>query len=129
LETQSLPGPTGESNRLSLIPRAALLCLGPGPDAAAEQARAVEALGGQSVVATGEVSADALTGGPGYGGVLWWGDAEKGRAIERALAAREGPIVPLIPGLPDRARVCGERHICVDTTASGGNAALLGAAS
>jgi RHH-type proline utilization regulon transcriptional repressor/proline dehydrogenase/delta 1-pyrroline-5-carboxylate dehydrogenase len=129
LETQSLPGPTGESNRLSLIPRPALLCLGPGRDAAAEQARAVEALGGQAVVATGAVSAGALIDGPGYGGVLWWGDAETGRAIENALAGREGPIVPLIPGLPDRARVCGERHICVDTTASGGNAALLGAAS
>jgi len=39
---------------------------------------------------------------------------------------RIGPILPLIPGHPDRAHVLGERHICVDTTAAGGNAALLG---
>ena len=30
---------------------------------------------------------------------------------------------------PDLARVMGERHVCVDTTAAGGNAALLGGAS
>ena len=48
------------------------------------------------------------------------------RAIERALARRTGPIVPLIVGQPDVARVMGERLVCVDTTAAGGNAALLG---
>jgi len=50
-------------------------------------------------------------------------------AYEQALALRTGPIVPLICGLPDPARVRAERHVCVDTTASGGNAALLGAMS
>jgi RHH-type proline utilization regulon transcriptional repressor/proline dehydrogenase/delta 1-pyrroline-5-carboxylate dehydrogenase len=127
--TQSLPGPTGESNRLSLLPRPALLCMGPGPDAVSAQARAVRALGGQAVEATGRISAEALTDGPAYGGVLWWGDENTGSAIERALAARVGPIIPLIPGRPDPARALAERHVCVDTTASGGNAALLGAAS
>jgi RHH-type proline utilization regulon transcriptional repressor/proline dehydrogenase/delta 1-pyrroline-5-carboxylate dehydrogenase len=62
----------------------------------------------------------------GISGVLWWGDADTGREIEQSLAKREGPIVPLIPGAPDRARVLAERHVCVDTTAAGGNAALLG---
>jgi RHH-type proline utilization regulon transcriptional repressor/proline dehydrogenase/delta 1-pyrroline-5-carboxylate dehydrogenase len=52
-----------------------------------------------------------------------------GREIERSLAKRAGPILPLIPGEPDRARVLAERHICVDTTAAGGNAALLGGAT
>ncbi len=129
INTLSMPGPTGESNRLSTLPRAALLCMGPGKTAAAAQARAVEALGGTALQATGQIDPDALTTGPDYGGILWWGDAETGRAIERALAKRTGPILPLIPGLPDPARVRAERHVCVDTTASGGNAALLGAAS
>jgi rod shape-determining protein MreB len=31
----------------------------------------------------------------------------------------------LITGLPDRGHVTEARHVCVDTTASGGNAALL----
>ncbi len=33
-----LPGPTGESNRLTTLPRAAILCMGPGAEAAATQA-------------------------------------------------------------------------------------------
>ncbi|WP_298838598.1 bifunctional proline dehydrogenase/L-glutamate gamma-semialdehyde dehydrogenase PutA [uncultured Roseobacter sp.] len=129
LSTQSLPGPTGESNRLSTMPRPPLLCMGPGQTAAASQARAVRALGGVAVEATGRIDPAALTGGPAWGGVLWWGDAETGRAIETALSERDGPIIPMIPGRPDEARVRAERHVCVDTTASGGNAALLGEVS
>ncbi|MDW3221300.1 MAG: bifunctional proline dehydrogenase/L-glutamate gamma-semialdehyde dehydrogenase PutA [Paracoccaceae bacterium] len=127
--TQSLPGPTGESNRLSALPRPSLLCMGPGAKTTATQARAVEALGGIAVMATGTIDPADLTNGPAYGGVLWWGDADTGRAIEVALGKRTGPITPLIPGRPDTARVLSERHVCVDTTASGGNAALLGAAT
>ena len=126
VEPRSMPGPTGESNRLTYVPRAPLLCLGPGAEAAAKQASAVQALGGSAVVPTGTVEPDTLTTTKDIGGVLWWGDADTGRAIERALARRTGPIVPLIVGQPDVARVMGERLVCVDTTAAGGNAALLG---
>ncbi|MDF3413064.1 bifunctional proline dehydrogenase/L-glutamate gamma-semialdehyde dehydrogenase PutA [Sulfitobacter sp. M57] len=129
IETLSMPGPTGESNRLSTLPRAPLLCMGPGVEATQAQARAVEALGGNALRASGQIDPAALATGPEYGGVLWWGDAQTGREIETALAKRGGAILPLIPGLPDPARVRAERHVCVDTTASGGNAALLGAAS
>ncbi len=125
IETLSMPGPTGESNRLTTLPRAALLCMGPGEAAAEAQARAVRAHGGIAVTAAGRLDPPKLTDGPAYGGVLWWGDADTARAIEQALAQREGPIIPLICGLPDSARVQAERHICVDTTASGGNAQLL----
>ena len=129
LDTLSLPGPTGESNRLSTLPRAALLCAGPTAETAEAQRRAVEALGGVAVVATGALTPDALTTGPAYGGVLWWGDLDTARALDKALAKRTGPIIPLLRGLPDTARVRQERHVCVDTTASGGNAALLGASA
>ncbi|WP_299624068.1 bifunctional proline dehydrogenase/L-glutamate gamma-semialdehyde dehydrogenase PutA [uncultured Tateyamaria sp.] len=125
----ALPGPTGESNVLSHFAKPALLCAGPGAQAAKAQADTVRALGGQAVVATGGFDASDLIAGPAYGGVIWWGDAATARAFERALAARQGPITALIAGMPDRAHVLNERHICVDTTASGGNAALLGAAS
>ncbi|MEP1944889.1 MAG: L-glutamate gamma-semialdehyde dehydrogenase, partial [Sulfitobacter sp.] len=129
LDTITLPGPTGESNRLSTLPRPALLCAGPTPEIAAVQRRAVEALGGIAVEATGNIAAADLTAGPAYGGVLWWGDADTARSYEQALAQRTGPIIPLLRGLPDTARVRCERHVCVDTTASGGNAALLGASA
>ncbi len=127
--TQSLPGPTGESNRLSLLPRPALLCLGPGDEARAAQASAVRALGGIALQVSGAITPEALTTGPAYGGVFWWGDDKIGQEIEMALANHTGPIIPMIPGRPDPARVLAERHVCVDTTASGGNAALLGSVS
>lgn len=129
IRTQSLPGPTGESNRLSEFPRAPLLCMGPGPEAAQAQVEAVAALGGTAILSTGMVDLHRLDNIPGISGVLWWGDDETAREIERHLARRDGPILPLIPGQPDRARVLGERHVCVDTTAAGGNAALLGGAA
>ncbi|WP_170374332.1 bifunctional proline dehydrogenase/L-glutamate gamma-semialdehyde dehydrogenase PutA [Ruegeria atlantica] len=129
VRTQSLPGPTGESNRLSEFPRAPLLCMGPGPEAAQAQVEVVAALGGTAILATGMVDLHRLENIANISGVLWWGDDETAREIERHLARRDGPILPLIPGQPDRARVLGERHVCVDTTAAGGNAALLGGAA
>ncbi len=120
-----MPGPTGESNRLTSHPRAPFLCLGPGADLAQAQARAVRAAGGRAVPVAGVPDPALLTGLQGFGGALWWGDADEARALVLALADRTGPILPLITGLPDPAHVRQERHLCIDTTASGGNAALL----
>ena len=126
-----LPGPTGESNRLSLHARAPLLCLGPGAETARQQAAAVAALGGLAVEVPG-LAPDALTTLGGFSGALWWGEAQSdtgaGRAYARALAERSGPLLPLIAA-PDRAHVWAERHLCIDTTASGGNAELLASAA
>ena len=120
-----MPGPTGESNRLYHVPRPPILCLGPGPEAAAEQRHQVEANGGQAVVVDGALEPAALETLTGFGGVLWWGDAATGRDLAQALARRPGPIIPLITEYPDRAHAHHERHVCVDITASGGNAQLL----
>jgi RHH-type proline utilization regulon transcriptional repressor/proline dehydrogenase/delta 1-pyrroline-5-carboxylate dehydrogenase len=129
VRTQTLPGPTGESNRLSEFARPPLLCLGPGESAARAQADAVLALGGTAIEATGMLDLHRLENLTGFAGALWWGDEETARQIEHHLARRDGPILPMIPGLPDRTRVLAERHVCVDTTAAGGNAALLGGAA
>ena len=56
---------------------------------------------------------------------IWWGDEATARAYAKALADRDGPIVPLVTGRPDTGHVMHERHLCVDTTAAGGNASLL----
>ena len=120
----NLPGPTGESNRLTLTSRAPVLCLGPGPQAALQQAEAIRKLGGRAVEAPG-LAALALTRLIGFSGALWWGDAAQARAYAQALATRTGPILPLIGGMPDTAHAMLERHVCIDTTASGGNAQLL----
>ena len=125
-EAHVLPGPTGESNRLTAHARDPFLCLGPGADAVAAQVKAVTDLGGVAVAATGAVAADALTTLNDISGALWWGEDAPARAYAQALSRRDGPILPLITGLPDKGHVLHERHVCVDTTAAGGNAALLG---
>ncbi|RKT35148.1 L-proline dehydrogenase /delta-1-pyrroline-5-carboxylate dehydrogenase [Roseovarius halotolerans] len=125
-EALVLPGPTGESNRLTTHTRPALLCLGPGQATAETQARAVRDLGGIAVAATGHIAPETLRDLDGIAGALHWGDASAARAYAQALSRRSGPILPLISGLPDTGHVLHERHVCVDTTAAGGNAALLG---
>ncbi|MFN3662713.1 bifunctional proline dehydrogenase/L-glutamate gamma-semialdehyde dehydrogenase PutA [Yoonia sp.] len=120
-----LPGPTGESNRHGLHARGPVLCMGPGPKAAAEQIAAITALGGVGISAEGDLSPEALTTLTPLAGVIWWGDDGTGREIETALAKRDGPIIALITAQPDLAHACHERHVCIDTTAAGGNAALL----
>jgi RHH-type proline utilization regulon transcriptional repressor/proline dehydrogenase/delta 1-pyrroline-5-carboxylate dehydrogenase len=120
-----MPGPTGELNRLTAVTRAPLLCLGPGAAVAEAQVAAVTRLGGHAVAVDAYVAPDVLGGMPGLSAVLWWGDEATARSYAKALASREGEIVQLITGQPDAAHVAHERHLCVDTTAAGGNAALL----
>ncbi len=119
-----LPGPTGESNRLTTAPRAPVLCLGPGAAAASAQSKAISAMGGLAVEVPGLPPA-SLTSLSGFSGALWWGDVETARSYALALAARDGPILPLITAQPDAGHAVIERHTCIDTTASGGNAQLL----
>ncbi len=123
LSTTDLPGPTGESNRLTHHARLPILCLGPTAAAAEKQAKSVRSLGGIPVLANG-VEADALTTLTGFSGAIYWGD--QARSYVLALAARGGDILPLITAMPCKADCQLERHTCVDTTASGGNAALFG---
>jgi len=123
--TRDMPGPTGESNRLTASPRGPILCLGPGSDAVARQVAAVEALGGVAVACEGSLETEALATLAPLGAVLWWGEEDAGRAYEAALSRRSGPIVALVTTMPDAAHVLHERHVCIDTTAAGGNAALL----
>jgi RHH-type proline utilization regulon transcriptional repressor/proline dehydrogenase/delta 1-pyrroline-5-carboxylate dehydrogenase len=116
-----LPGPTGESNRLSVHPRGLILCIGPN---AQEQADAVTALGGTPLVPNGDITAEDLITMT-CAAVVWHGDPDMARTYEQALARRTGAIVPLLTGALDAGHVLHERHICIDTTAAGGNAALL----
>ena len=127
-DESDLPGPTGESNRLSLVARAPLLCLGPGAEASTRQAQRVELQGGSAVALDG-LDLGALGSLGGYSGVIWWGDDKTARAILLELAVRPGPILPLIIGEIEVPDVLLERHVCIDTTASGGNAQLLAEAS
>jgi RHH-type proline utilization regulon transcriptional repressor/proline dehydrogenase/delta 1-pyrroline-5-carboxylate dehydrogenase len=140
---ESLPGPTGESNRLASHPRGKVLCLGPTAASAFAQADEALAAGNAVLLVAPGASASVLERGgavaaldgvldpetlAGIGGIdavaSYAGDAAL-RAIRQALAARDGALIPLIsePGQAERYTL--ERHVCVDTTAAGGNAALL----
>jgi len=142
-----LPGPTGESNALSLHPRGRVLCLGTGPDVLLGQV--VQALGaGNAVIAAGKDARQMLQ--PlltrDLPLIVMDGAIELGRIEEYsadavalscndhllriariALARKDGPIVPLVSQPIDPFAWFHERSICVDTTAAGGNASLLSA--
>ena len=73
----------------------------------------------------GELAPTHLETLPNLAAVVYWGEATKAKAMRQALAARTGPIIPLITER-DMATACQvERHLCIDTTAAGGNASLL----
>ena len=125
---REMPGPTGETNRLSLSARQPFLCLGPGLGEVERQIAALDEVGGRGNAAD-ELSPAELTTAGNISGAIWWGGEGKARDYSRALAARDGAILPLITDKPRILDVVHERHLCVDTTASGGNAALLAEAA
>ena len=125
---REMPGPTGETNRLSLSARQPYLCLGPGPEQIERQFAALKEVGGVGTTADKMAPAD-LIAARNISGAIWWGDDETAREYGKALASRPGAILPLITDTPRVLDVVHERHLCVDTTASGGNAALLAEAA
>jgi RHH-type proline utilization regulon transcriptional repressor/proline dehydrogenase/delta 1-pyrroline-5-carboxylate dehydrogenase len=150
LAPRDMPGPTGESNRLTHHPRGRVLCLGPGTEAACRQAELALALGNAVLlvapgaqeaardlkaaagsalaVLDGVVASEDLTGLRGLAAVVSQSPEGDLRALRRALAARDGMLVPLIAEAEDPERFLLERLTCIDTTAAGGNASLLASA-
>jgi RHH-type proline utilization regulon transcriptional repressor/proline dehydrogenase/delta 1-pyrroline-5-carboxylate dehydrogenase len=135
-----LPGPTGEANALRLVPRGAALCLG--PDLAAAEAQAVRALAMGCAVVACAPGAGRLAGlgGPdaplavldagaptaldarGFDVVAWDGPPA---AVRPMLSERDGPLVPLVGAGDPPDAFAQERVVSIDTTAAGGDAALL----
>lgn len=135
IAAEDLPGPTGESNRLSTYGRGVVLCLGPTAEAAATQAASAQSVGCRTLeVAPGASGENTISGilNPatlselnGFDAVVLWSDGDDARAVRIALSDRDGPILPLITAADVAAQCIKERHICIDTTAAGGNASLL----
>ena len=116
--TVDLPGPTGESNRYILSPRRRVLCMGPGSKEYAERAKL---LGCNAVAAT--LSVNELILVEELDAVICVGPAAT--EIRKALSARNGPIVPVLMDENFEMWLMREQSVCIDTTAAGGNAALL----
>lgn len=125
LASQNLPGPTGESNMLSVVGRGKVLCLGPGKAAADAQADIAKAAGCAAVIFPQGVAKDVLAAVEGVDMVVSYAEAGVLKSYRQALAARNGKLIPLVCETDLAARCRLERHICIDTTAAGGNASLL----
>jgi RHH-type proline utilization regulon transcriptional repressor/proline dehydrogenase/delta 1-pyrroline-5-carboxylate dehydrogenase len=135
LHTSILPGPTGELNQLSTYGRGVVLCLGPSLEQAKAQAKDAQKAGCATVTIvpdvglTGAMPLEYLENLQGFDAVVLWADETALRVARSALANRKGALLPLIDARDITERCTIERHICIDTTAAGGNAALLAADS
>jgi len=120
-EALTCPGPTGESNVLSLYAKGRIICCGPD---AKTQAELIKAQGCTPVMMSG-LNPRHLEHLAEFDGVIHWGSREQQSKARQALARREGPILPLICSEAVEFACFDERHVCIDMTASGGNAELL----
>ena len=142
-----LPGPTGEANQYALGPRGQVLCLGPDDEALMTQVvqalaagNAVLAIAGNATKALAPLLQEEITLPLAVldgriapedvthlcvDVVAHAGAPEVTAQLRRALAARPGPIVPIVTAHIDPVAYAHERTICIDTTAAGGNVSLL----
>ena len=143
-----LPGPTGERNTWTLLPRERVLCIADDEQDALVQLAAVTSVGSQ-ILWTDDafhrdlakrlpaaVSAriafaktDSLTTQP-FDAVIFHGDSDQLRALCEAVAAREGAIVSVQGFARGESnilleRLYVERSLSVNTAAAGGNASLM----
>lgn len=144
----TLPGPTGERNTYSLLPRHHVLCLAAQESDLATQLAAVLAVGSQAVMAENPVArglfarlpkgvqsrvrlvADWTSPEVEFDAVIHHGDSDQLRTICEQVAARPGLIIGvqgLAQGEPNIAleRLLIERSLSVNTAAAGGNASLM----
>ena len=143
-----LPGPTGERNSYTVLPREALLCVAASERDLLAQLALALALGARAVWPSNALTQATLERLPRvvkdairligewsaadceFDAVIHHGSAQERIDIARKIAARNGPIVSIhgfAPGEPPFAieRLLVERVVSVNTAAAGGNASLM----
>jgi len=134
-----LPGPVGEQNLYSVEPRGVVLCVAREAAALHEQVGAALATGNRALVPapppdlppalTAWVAGVADLDGAAFDAVLFDGQPAALLALAARVAARPGPIVPILARAPDAAypldMLVRERAVSTNTTAAGGNASLM----
>ncbi|WP_137921377.1 trifunctional transcriptional regulator/proline dehydrogenase/L-glutamate gamma-semialdehyde dehydrogenase [Hydrogenophaga sp. 2FB] len=141
-----LPGPTGERNVYSLVPRTAVLSIADDPQDRLVQLAAVLAVGSRAIwpaqaqhqlerlpaefQACVRVASDPFSPAVAFDAVLLHGDLSRLEEIQQQLARRDGPVISverLAPGESDvpLERLVVERALSVNTAAAGGNASLM----
>jgi RHH-type transcriptional regulator, proline utilization regulon repressor / proline dehydrogenase / delta 1-pyrroline-5-carboxylate dehydrogenase len=149
-ESQSLPGPTGEDNSLTLHPRGILVCVGSGDISLLYQQILMAVASGNAAIGVvpddlkrsfdnafksagnalppglissiSQSSISAAIEGPVAGFVI---DGNQRAYLAASIARRAGAILPILSVYDDPERFFHERTISIDTTAAGGNASLL----
>jgi RHH-type proline utilization regulon transcriptional repressor/proline dehydrogenase/delta 1-pyrroline-5-carboxylate dehydrogenase len=141
-----LPGPTGERNVYTLVPRSAVLCLAGGDEDRLVQLAAVLAVGSRAiwpgeaegllrrlppaVQAQVALARDWTRKEVAFDAVLLHGSREELAAVQQQLAGREGAVIGverLEPGDQNvpLERLVIERALSINTAAAGGNASLM----
>ncbi len=120
LSETELAGPVGERNIHATRPVGCVLIAAQKQDKLEALAKRVASLGGTPVIA----NPGWQTTGP-YARALVDGDTAFTLAIARAVAALDGPIVPVLCPNDDDAMLVSEVSISINTTAAGGNASLM----
>jgi RHH-type proline utilization regulon transcriptional repressor/proline dehydrogenase/delta 1-pyrroline-5-carboxylate dehydrogenase len=141
-----LPGPTGERNTFSLLPRDQVLCLADNEQDALIQLAAVTSVGSKALWQDDELhralraslpdavkaritlARDPLTAE--FDAVIYHGDADQLRTLCEQIAARDGAIVSVQGFARGETnllleRLLIERSLSVNTAAAGGNASLM----
>ena len=141
-----LPGPTGERNTFTLLPRERVLCVADSEQDALVQLAAVTSVGSRVLWQDDELhrkllkslpkavqdridlAQDALNGK--FDAVIYHGDADQLRSLCAEIAAREGAIVSVQGFARGETnllleRLLIERSLSVNTAAAGGNASLM----
>ena len=137
-----LPGPTGEDNSLWFEPRGTLACRAESLLHLLEQLAAAWATKNKALVPDTDIGRRVLRAidhpdiafaqdliGADIEALLFEGPVEAARGLRLGLAQRQETIVPLIPARADGGydlhRLVVEKVASINTTAAGGNAALM----
>ncbi|WP_288475411.1 trifunctional transcriptional regulator/proline dehydrogenase/L-glutamate gamma-semialdehyde dehydrogenase [uncultured Pantoea sp.] len=141
-----LPGPTGERNTFSLLPRDRVLCMADNEQDALIQLAAVTSVGSKALWQDDELHRALLTSLPDavkariklardpltaeFDAVIYHGDADQLRTLCEQIAARDGAIVSVQGFARGETnllleRLLIERSLSVNTAAAGGNASLM----
>jgi RHH-type proline utilization regulon transcriptional repressor/proline dehydrogenase/delta 1-pyrroline-5-carboxylate dehydrogenase len=113
---RDLVGPVGEYNRYALRPKGTILCVACDPADLEAQLAAISATGNRATIDIDE---------PHLSAALFAGSPDDLIALNRRLAERDGPIVPVHVAPYPLEFLFDEVSLSVNTAAAGGNASLM----
>lgn len=122
-EATSLPGPTGEANKYHLFAKKQVYCCGPGDQNAQRQEAMLKEAGFTDIIVVPNAKPEEISQAEGLNALMYWG--EDTREFASALATKSGKIIQISSKETIGIELFEEQVICIDTTASGGNAELL----